>query len=705
MQNSYDIFRTEQDAKSNRNNQASADISTGPGFKKADSYQYDQNLSSQSKLGGVLLDMKPKKDISPFEKQPTSKDREVIDKGGNLLFGTIASKFPGFDKIQLPKYDVNFLGSNLSAVNLLVRYVVDFFLIIPWFILYNLYEGGVVIYSLIQRQEYKKSVIYFFLYAMDSLLPMSYIFLFFIMISISSEIMYNWIASCFILFCSFLLLVVYYSLVSEPFEGWKSFFTFSHLDTLGLGMCRRTYEDRIGAKELKTSRSFAARASIHKKLAAKTNDYAEFQKSIRTIFDSLTIDDTFFYYSYFSDDLNKENSALISDPDTNELFAKEMIYVQHKGSHLLFRMNENSMAIADKQQEIKISDVLVFMLLILFKIVVPYIFMFEDLNETEIDNFSVFSITLFYIFIIAVLFPLVSHEDLKRRTYILESLNRLILFQKDLTLDEEEIADYDGSSPGRKTKQDTLNQLKSSGIEHVTSELQLKIDVTCVISLETWDCCRRAAVLMDQKRSEKFETTYIFLGVYAFFVIFVLLQVLFDVYLFFSSTSPLNSPLIVVIFTIDFVIMLVLFFQRIYYGSSFNDTFKKQRDSLEKLTAIFQDFIDMFDLYYESRTRTPINNLIYRAIFDRILKKYETVSYKYASSGRTEDGKAFLKNYLKKLAETVNRIKNQLIYDESHFNHRFLGILSSDFQLILAEVCIVLIPVLPTLFSSIVGSN
>jgi len=700
MASTYQTFKNEQEK--NRTNNNIADYSTG--VKRVDS-QYGgtsfrtEPKKAEFKLAGIVDNLKEKKEISPFEMQNSMKD---IDKGGQALFGTIASKIPGFDKIILPTYDVNFLGSRLSAVNLVIRYVVDFFLIIPWFVIYNLYDGGRQIIKLVQTAEYKKAVIYFFLYSLDSLLPLSYIFLFFIMISISNEIMYNWVASCFILFCSFLLLVVYYSLVSDsdPFKGWKDFFTFSHLDTLGLGMCRRIYEDRTSVKGLKPNRSFNARASIQKKLAAKTKDLTEFQKSVGAIFEALTIDDTYFYYSYFNDDLNKENTCLAQDPITNDLFAKEMIFVHHKGEYLLFRMNQSSLEIEEKQQEIKFSTVVVFILLVFFKIVVPYIFMFEDLNDTQINNFAVFSITLFYIFIIAVLFPLVSHEDLKRRTYILESLNKLILFQRDLQLDEEDLADSD--SPGRKTYLDSMNQLRSSGID-LFSELQLKIDVTCVISLETWDNCRRAAVLMDQKRSEKFEIIYIFLGIYFFFILLVLLQVLFQVYLLFSSTSPLNSPLIVVLFTIDFIIMLVLFFQRIYYGSNFNATFIKNKDSLEKLYCIFQDFIDMFDVYYNSPK--PINNVIYKAIFDRVLSKYETVKYRYEALDRREDGKVYLKNYLRKLGESVKRIKNQITFDETHYQHKFLGVLTSDFQTILAEVCVVLIPILPTLLSNMLGSS
>ncbi len=655
---------------------------------------------------GVTIDINDRKNISSFEKSTSLKE---IDKGTQYLFGTISSKIPGFDKIQLPKYDVNFLGSRLSAINLVVRYLVDFFVIIPWFIIYNTYEGTFRIIKMCSEKKYKNAVIYFFLYSLDSLLPMSYIFLFFIMMSIDNDVLYNWVASCFILFCSFLLLVVFYSLAYEQFGGWKDFFTFSHLDTLGLGMCRRVFEDRNPdkAEEFKKTKSFIQRASIQNKLAAKTKDLAEFQKSLKAIFETLTIDDTFFYYSYFFDDLNKNNTCTKKDVELNELFAREMVFVHHKGEHLLFRMNENSLEIEERMQEIKLSTILIFLLLIFFKIVVPYIFLFEELNEQDIDGFSVFAITLFYIFIMAVLFPLLSHEDLKRRTFILESLNLLVAFQQDSTLDEENIAAYEGNSPTRKAKKDALLQLKLSGTENATTELQLKMDVTCLISLQTWDNCRRAAVLMDQKRSERFEIIYIFLGIYAFFILLVLLQVLFQVYLLFSSSSPLNSSLIVTIFTIDFTIMLVLFFHRIYFGSTFNNCFTKHKDSLDKLTYIYQDFLNMFEVYYNycnsPESQKPINNKIYDAIFARLLAKYDTVKDRYDDFNRKEEGKLYLKNYIRKLSEAANRIKSQLSFDENHYQHRFLGILTSDFQMILAEVCIVLVPILPTLLSNIFG--
>jgi hypothetical protein len=111
----------------------------------------------------------------------------------------------------------------------------------------------------------------------------------------------------------------------------------------------------------------------------------------------------------------------------------------------------------------------------------------------------------------------------------------------------------------------------------------------------------------------------------------------------------------------------------------------------------------MFDVYYNSPK--PINNVIYKAIFDRVLSKYETVKYRYEALDRREDGKVYLKNYLRKLGESVKRIKNQITFDETHYQHKFLGVLTSDFQTILAEVCVVLIPILPTLLSNMLGSS
>lgn len=697
MDNIYSIFKNEQLRKTESKPQTIE--SSYHAFKKEDSIRNKHNNTTVDlpTLANYISEKNndSKKPMYSFE---TPKQEE---KPSNI-FGNITSKFPGFDNIQLPQYDVNFLGSRLSATNLLMRYLVDFFIIIPYFICKNFVEGCIATYDLIRQKEYKKATIFFFLYTFDSLLPLSYIFLFFLMISTSNSVFFNWIANCFILFCVFLLLVIYYSLVSEPFEGWKDLFSLSHLDIMGLGMCKRLYQERLSIMDVSTKKLLQLRYSIHKKLAAKTKDYKEFQKSLKAIFDTLTIDDTYFYYSYFYDDLDKNNTCLKENKFATDILADQMVFLHHKGEHLLFRMNENSLGIEEKEHEFKFSHFLVLIILIFFKIIAPYIFAYEELNEAEIDNFTLFSISLFYIYMMCVLYPLLSHEDLKRRTYILESLNQLILFQRDVKLDEDDF-DYKGNSPDINANIDAADHLKNSSIHNIKSELQLKVDITCIVSLETWDNCRRAAVLMDQKRSEKYEIIYIFLGVYFFFVILVLLQVLFDVYLFFSQGSALNSPILVFIFTIDTFIMMTLFFQRIFYGSNFNDTFKKQKDSLEKLTSIFQDLYDLFDIYYDSDIQ--INNVIYKAIFERILQKYDTVKYKFEGYNKKEDGKVYLKRYLKKLGYNINRIKNQIDYDEKHYHHKFLGIITSDFVTTVAQASIVLVPIIPTLFSSIWGSS
>lgn len=601
------------------------------------------------------------------------------------------------NKIQLPSYEINFLGSRLSLIKLIATWLLDFFVMIPFFILKNFYEGCLTTYTLLKHKEWKKASIYCSLYFMDTALPLSYIFLFFILILDSNQYFSSWAMSCFIQFCVFLLLSIYYSLLTDKNFDWRNL---THLDIMGLGLSRKYYEERMEI-DPKMKNLLRTRYSIAKKIF-KNKNFKDFQKNLQVIFNTLTIDDTFFYYSFFDEDFQPNKNF---DYETNALLASQLIYASHKGEDLLFNINKSNLDSEEEEQQVKPWHVLFFAFLIFCKIVAPYIYCFEDLSSETINYFALFSITLFYIYIMAVVYPLLSHEDLKRRTYILDQLDYLIKFQQDISIDDDVFHEYKGNSPSKKTDSYAAEQLKISGVREITSKWQLKLDVTCIISFETWDNCRRAALVMDTKRSEKYEIIYIFLGVYFFFVILVLLQVLFDVYVFFSQSSALNTPLMVFVFTVDCFIMLILFFQRIFYGSEFNETFKKHLNSLETLTRIYEDLIDLFNVYEDENY--PINNEIYRAILKRIIKKYESNRPKklFQSQDRNYSDKYEILIFLQKILDSTKRIKEQIIYDQTHYEHRFLGILTSDFQTIMAQVAIVLIPILPTLIGAISGNN
>lgn len=56
---------------------------------------------------------------------------------------------------------------------------------------------------------------------------------------------------------------------------------------------------------------------------------------------------------------------------------------------------------------------------------------------------------------------------------------------------------------------------------------------------------------------------------------------------FFNNISI--EPIVILILTTDFFLVLSVFFQRIYYGSAFNENFKKHKDSISNLQGIFYD--------------------------------------------------------------------------------------------------------------------
>lgn len=575
---------------------------------------------------------------------------------------------------------------NFSIFKLIGRWFLDFIALILFAIGRSLVQASKETYNLLKKKEFKRASIYIFLALIESLLLTSYIWILVAMCVTQNGILYNWLACSFLIFCLFLLLVDYYSTISETFSDWRdNFLDPTHFEILGIGVLRQYYGYLNEENEAKPTKY---RSSIDKSLGKKDINSEDFNKCVQMILEGLAIDDTYLNFSYFNDSLEKNDTCFRSKPEINQAFSEDMTFLHQNGKALLFSLNEESLNIEEKNRKkfSKYSKFFFFFAVILFKIVFPW-YALESTNEETVESFPIFSIILFYFYMMTVLSPLLSHEDLKRRTYILDTLDKYISFRTEIIEEEEEEENsLENEIPQKK------EEMVSS---YMPSEKIPKIDVTCAISLQTWDTCRRVAVLMDQKKSEKYEIIFFFLGIYFFVLILILLQVLLDIYVFFSKESALNSDTILYIFIIDSLILLFLFFQRIYYGSNLNETFKKHKDSLDTLTSIFQDLIDLFDVYSESTLE--IKNSVYRDIFERIKQKFESVRNVYDSFEKRKEGKKFLRNALIKISTTINKIKKRIEYDDTRYHHKFLGFLDSDFTLIVAEVSIVLIPVIPTI--------
>lgn len=595
------------------------------------------------------------------------------------------TRFEQIENLKIPSLDVELMGSKFSLKKLIIRYLMDFFVVIPYFVGLNLYKMGKTIVDNVKKRNFKDAIIYFFIYGVDSLFPLSYIFLFIAMCTVNNSLLYIWTASCFILFCVFLLLVVYFSIIYEDIAGGNSntdHFDFFHLDILGVGMALKVYKKKVLKNKVRRTDS---RSSVHE--AGKLKNYNEFKEEITQIIEKLTIDDSFFLYSYIDDNPSRDTMAFQPDSKTS------LCFVRHRGDQLLYKINEAAFEKANKVKGFSCVDFLLGFLAIFLKIVIPYIYVFNQFSDDERESFPLFAITLFYLHLMLIVFPLISHEDLGRRTYILECLNKFIFMESSKNKSETEV----NPKPDNENKDSFKISVMDSSVT-----ISSPIDITCLVTLETWDNCRRTAILLDQDRSKKYEFIYIFLGMYAFFITMVLLQVLFKIYVFFNKADSLGNPLIILIFAIDFSILLSLFFHRIYYGSSFNDTFKKNIETMDILSGIYDDLIDLFEFYYYKEN---VNNSVYRKIMNRIREKISVVENLIDEREREKKKKEIFYDHLLSLRNSINRINKQVKFDMEHYNHKFLEMFNSDFQTNFAQACVLIVPTIPSLIHRILGTE
>jgi hypothetical protein len=147
---------------------------------------------------------------------------------------------------------------------------------------------------------------------------------------------------------------------------------------------------------------------------------------------------------------------------------------------------------------------------------------------------------------VTILYRTLNNEDLKRRILIMKNLDQLITFVevKKLVRDPNTNTDV------------PMNVI----------EFEKKIDISCTLSLETWDNSRRIAVQIDKEKSAKYELSYVFLGIYFIFIFVLLTSIVFDLTIFVSKESVyLHEPILVMNMLVDFVLIGIMFVNRIYY--------------------------------------------------------------------------------------------------------------------------------------------
>ncbi|KAL4470223.1 hypothetical protein ABPG74_011834 [Tetrahymena malaccensis] len=212
---------------------------------------------------------------------------------------------------------------------------------------------------------------------------------------------------------------------------------------------------------------------------------------------------------------------------------------------------------------------------------------FKDIK----DIFYLIILSLFYVNLTWILSKTLGNYDLRRKTVMLRLLN---------------------------------DQLVMSGAEIDYHE---KLDVLSVRSLETWDNVRRAVLEFFKFKQSRLEACYVCLFFYYLFVGIACLTAYGDIYIFLSKDSIYLDPIMIISNSMDFVILNIILFTRIYNGQKFNNTFSETDDRLDSIIGVVEDLLQIYDYYFnKTLDNEPIDEKLY---FDLAFRSDQKLNVSY----------------------------------------------------------------------------
>lgn len=609
---------------------------------------------------------------------------------------------------KMTKFDKNLLKPGGFLLGFIFIYLCHL-IFLPFLSLFLIFAGFKKGRFLISQGKTKIGLGCIFLYFLDSFLHLSY-FLCFVCIFLSEDTLEsyrNWNCLCFILYAVYLLIIVFAS--AQSTSSFLDFFKLEHLKFLGFRIINFCEKSLCKEEETKDE---------------------QIENTFKSLFRELNLDHSVFIYTTYGDRLKTNikknlNTQNILNPFINVLH----LNASNRGSLILFDIYRHADEIIEKSRTFFwiFKNFMIVVAIVLLKIILPFYFITEiDINIDFNNMFCLFSVILFFTQMIISIYPLITSSDLKFKTFMLEKLISHIDISKNMI--EMEIKHYfkdenvllkmkNMASPTAKKymKELAFSLGNNENIDQENEEtiksylfdkiIESKIDTTCRISIETWDNCRKASHQFGGGKSELNETMMLFLGVYSFFLILILLAVIYDVYLVFNEDSAVYSGFMVSVFTIDLCLFLLLFLNRIYYGNLYNQTFLKEKRSIEILSNIYEDLYEFYD-YYINDENLETDNIFYDILKKRLIERKKQVqNFELVDSSESlKKINKYLRDYIGSICRSLKNLQKNIEKDSQIYSHDFLGIFQSDFKNFLIQLGMIMVPIVPSIYSRYYGT-
>ncbi|CAD8144798.1 unnamed protein product [Paramecium pentaurelia] len=323
-----------------------------------------------------------------------------------------------------------------------------------------------------------------------------------------------------------------------------------------------------------------------------------------------------------------------------------------------------------KQEKEPASILLIYLIVLIAKGSFPLYLLSSTNNALDIEYLFFGCFLGMYLNMIILLIDLIKCNDIKGKRYILNVLQTMIIPNK---------------------AQDQIEDENDSGKDEIPDDLpynsDFKLDFSCNLSLESWDNMRRLTLLIDNEWMDYNEAQIAFVFLYFVYLYMNLSSVFLDFDLIPILHSFFQDPILEWNMIVDFTCLALLFLNRVYQGTLYNQTFENIIESIKKIETVYDDKKALFDFYFSSNLMENIQNETYRKITQKIYcSACDKVIYTLASKGMQELplleflmlAKSQAKQRVFQLCATMKKVKDQIEFDNDNYSHKMLGIYRSN---------------------------
>ncbi|KAL4479837.1 hypothetical protein ABPG74_020353 [Tetrahymena malaccensis] len=220
-----------------------------------------------------------------------------------------------------------------------------------------------------------------------------------------------------------------------------------------------------------------------------------------------------------------------------------------------------------------------------------------------------------------------------------------------------------------------------------------KLDVTCPISLQTWDTARKFILGYKKYYLQALEISYLSLIFYYLLVIIICLSAYFQLEWLVPKGSQLLKPVVVIISTFNFIYLSVIFLLRFKMGTKYNKSFQKLLSSIQYLQNITSDLNTMYSVFFLQNPDSANKENRFSA-YGMITKRVKLMSNYYIEAQilfkdrlfKKEEKQELRRQMLQNMQNQLQNIKQSILLDEQLHKYKllnFLEINSNDFLITL----------------------